>query len=228
MLDEIRKVKSNVLLVGDRLSLVSTLRVDTKESKEILFLNSYSFGIDDARALQSIVSKNESNNKLIVISFFVISLEAQNAMLKTLEDYIQYQFVFIVENANTLIPTVRSRLVLAPHPITTLQVLESGATSKFIQSFLKMSSSDRLKNKDIQAMIEKRIDINDDKSAKAKDDTYAFIVAITSELLNIYRQGGGATLPGIINELNSLAHYVLKNGSSQKLIIEYICYRVSI
>ena len=220
MLDDIRKAKSNVLLVGDRISLVSALRADTKD---ILFLNFYNFTIDDAHALQNIVSKNESNNKLIVISFFIASPESQNAMLKTLEDNTRYQFVIIVEDINSLIKTIRSRLMyLSPHIVSV-----SGDIDKvFIQNFLKMSIFDRLKNKEIQGMIDKRVDADDDKSAKAKDDARAFIIALASELLKIYKQEGSEPLHYIIKELNSLAHYILKNGSSQKLIIEYICYRL--
>ena len=220
MLDDIRKAKSNVLLVGDRISFVLALRAETKD---ILFLNSYNFTIDDAHALQNIVSKNESDNKLIVISFFIASTESQNAMLKTLEDNIQYQFVIIVEDFNSLIKTIRSRLMYLSLPI----VLVSGGIDKvFIQNFLKMSIFDRLKNKEIQGMIDKRVDTDDDKSAKAKDDAHAFIIALTSELLKIYKQEGFEASYRIIGELNSLAHYILKNGSPQKLIIEYICYRL--
>ena len=230
MIDQIKKLKSNILLIGKRSEILSIFPKDTIKNKVIYFDN-YNFTIDNARALKTLINKSDSNQMLVIISFFVASIEAQNAILKTLEDYTQYQFVIVVENVNSIIPTVRSRLIQIENDTNNKHIYNNTSNldtqTKMVQDFIKMSPSARLKDKNIQSMIEKRIDKDDDKSAKAKDDVHAFIVALISKLLIIYKDNHSKDVLKKINELNILANYVLKNGSSQKLIMEYICFSLS-
>jgi len=100
------------------------------------------FTIDDARSLTKEASQQpfEGNVRSFVLSFLHAPTEAQNALLKTLEDPAPTsRFYVVVPRREVLIPTVQSRLM---HVETALEKVPVHATAKF---FLQASYKDRLK-----------------------------------------------------------------------------------
>ena len=71
------------------------------------------FGIDDARALKAHHAQtNLGGKRFFVVETFFMTLEAQNALLKLLEEPGKDKHFFILSGTETfLLPTVRSRLV---------------------------------------------------------------------------------------------------------------------
>ena len=56
----------------------------------------YSLSIDEVRKIIKTIEIKDSNRKSINISFYIASEEAQNAMLKMLEDHEDTQFIITV------------------------------------------------------------------------------------------------------------------------------------
>ncbi len=97
------------------------------------------FGVDDARALaERAITKAFVGKKVFFIAPEKITLEAQNAMLKTLEEPMANTHFFLVaRDEHVIIPTLRSRLGL-------VRLESETGDLKEVQKFLKLSVKDRL------------------------------------------------------------------------------------
>jgi len=98
------------------------------------------FGIDEARELKLLSARKALTSKKI---FFIaparLTLEAQNALLKTFEDPSPNTFFFlVVREEETIVPTLRSRMRINRMP--------GNALSRFVaaERFIASSVKDRL------------------------------------------------------------------------------------
>lgn len=204
-------------------------------------IEKYNFALDDAKSLRLLASTNRHDGLNIVLVFQIISEEAQNSMLKLLEEENGLCFTIIVPDENILLETVRSRLLTewSPSPNLTPAVWDTdGGLGVRVETFLKMSPAERLKNKEIIALYEKEVSTATGKSIKMKDDAHKFIIEIIKVLMERYKKytkenkdeqdvGNNSeetkALLTKINRLNVLAEYIMKPGSSAKTIIEWVC-----
>lgn len=208
----------NLAIIGDKDRIIG-------EYNDYHIIDRYNFGIDDVKALRVIDKlKSHSNNKLL-LAFYTITEEAQNAMLKMLEESENIHFVICVPDVNVLLPTVRSRLQIRDmrkiDKFKDQNTKNENQIQQLVLTMLKQTPQQRLKNKDIIALYEKETD----KGNKMKDNAHRFVVALTSELLLRYQRSEYYDL-AMINRLNVLAEYIMKPGSSAKLIMEWICLSV--
>lgn len=97
------------------------------------------FGVDDARALsEQAITKAFVKKKVFFIAPEKITLEAQNALLKTFEEPVaDTHFFLVVRDEHVIIPTLRSRLQL-------VRVEGEREDLKQAEKFLKLSVKDRL------------------------------------------------------------------------------------
>jgi DNA polymerase III gamma/tau subunit len=103
---------------AEKTALLSTLDSEfglVKKANQDFFEQSYeNFSIDDARALKLIHEMrpvSPAGKKIFIIKTDFINIEAQNALLKLLEEPADYAYFFIIiSNVNLLLPTVKSRL----------------------------------------------------------------------------------------------------------------------
>lgn len=98
------------LLVGDHGATISELKLKYPNCRHQRFAR---LGIDDSRAL--VVDQGQTawdgDTKLFLLEITDATVEAQNALLKVLEEPTAgTHFVLIVPSAEILLPTVRSRL----------------------------------------------------------------------------------------------------------------------
>ena len=133
------------LLVGSRAEAEEKLHAFFKDegmaltgSPDFFVWKGQTFGVDDARNLsESAVRKAFTARKIFLITPEKITLEAQNALLKTFEDPIpDTHFFLVLRDAELVIPTLRSRM----------QVLRVGeeTDSSEARKFLGQSPKDRM------------------------------------------------------------------------------------
>ncbi|MEK7478104.1 MAG: hypothetical protein AAB645_01915 [Patescibacteria group bacterium] len=142
------------LLIGERAEMVIPLKEFLSKrfgadfvspSNPDLFIKHYdSFGIDEGRTLKDYQTRRALNGhgKFFILSLDTITTEAQNSLLKTLEDpFPDNHFFIIARSAKMFLPTVLSRC----------QLLEIKSHNRFsadlikdCQKFLKTEVSDRL------------------------------------------------------------------------------------
>ncbi len=118
--------------------------IETKGNPDFFVLECETLSIGEARALkESATTKPFLGEKIFVIAANFMGHEAQNALLKTLEEPISDTYFFvIVPNEKILLPTVRSRLL----PLR-IGAAEGGAknTPADVLEFLKSPAEERLK-----------------------------------------------------------------------------------
>lgn len=134
------------LLIGSRekgelyvRSLLGDLGVELKNNPDFLVLRTETFGIDEARELKALSIRKAINGiKVFLIMPIRMTLEAQNALLKTFEDPTPDTYFFLVlREEAVVIPTLRSRMELTYLP-------DEETIEKEAQNFLSFSQKERL------------------------------------------------------------------------------------
>jgi DNA polymerase III delta prime subunit len=131
-----------LLLHADSLQTSSLNEEYKKQSADVLHFVRDRFSIDDARELSSLASQTpfEAQVRVFVISVKHIAVEAQNALLKLLEEPpATALFYIIVPKTALLLPTLLSRLQMQSGASST-----TDETNSSFVTFFKSSYADRL------------------------------------------------------------------------------------
>lgn len=140
-----------------------------------LFLYTTSpFGIDDARSVRERGQMRPIGaRKYFIIAAEQITLEAQNALLKTLEEPApDTHFFLIVRTSETLLPTLRSRARILRHSASGVVASENNGSASLGDRFVSADIGERL------AMIGKIDTLRKDHPDDAKRDARAIMDAI--------------------------------------------------
>lgn len=169
-----------------------------------------SFGIEESRKLSEIHRGHPVvwSKRIILIECNAITNEAQNALLKVLEEPVAHTHFFIViPKAGDLLPTVRSRLEF-------IYVQEEGVEPEDGESFL-------------DAPLKKRLDIVSALAeGKNKKHIELFFQSLTFALRKkIYTQKEYIHVAERVMKAHA---YVKMRGASIKSILEHIAISVSI
>ncbi|KKW10105.1 MAG: polymerase III protein [Parcubacteria group bacterium GW2011_GWB1_49_7] len=108
-------------------------------SPDFFVFNEPLFGIDEARRLgEAACLKAFGERKIFLLSPEKITLEAQNALLKTFEDPVpDTHFFLVVREEELIIPTLRSRMEI-------LRLANEANEANEARNFLNLSPRDRL------------------------------------------------------------------------------------
>lgn len=163
--------------------------------------------IDDARDIrQSLLSRPFGEKKVVVISANFIGREAQNSLLKNLEEPISGIYIFLlISNKNDLLPTVRSRLIKIESNL-------SNSKSEYEERailFLESEASDRLKL---------LTEFLSHESESKKSDLILFLNEVEKKL---YEKGIKTNEKNLANLL-SIKKYLYDKSPSIKMIGETI------
>lgn len=169
---------------------------------EFVALEFDAFGIDDSRRLIDEAYRTpvgEAESKLISVALTKITVEAQQALLKLLEEPPSTtRFVFTVPEGCQLLPTVLSRF--------SIRIEEEKEDKKTVvfDDFLASNYAERLE------IIEKEL--------KAKNtDWQTSMQQGLIEYLNQHKAGLEH-----LHELEFISRYYLKRGSSNKMLLEHL------
>lgn len=204
-----------VLVEGDRSATLEMLLDRLKDKgfgNNHPDLNIFDFEqltIDDARNIiaSSLGLPIAGDKKYIVVSFGDITREAQNALLKVLEEpSSSSRFVLSTTNSNILIPTLRSRLYIVNDK-------SLDAETDYAQVFLDSNISERLK------MVEKMI--KDYKDSGSKKEIREFLLSLISAM----NKNPDKYRDTLVSTIESLG-YLDTKGSSLKILLESVAIAV--
>jgi hypothetical protein len=207
------------LVRGDELALphlINALLRDgvTVEGNMDSFVRSYRhFGIDEARELSArAYGKSMSGSQRIFIAVFsVITNEAQNALLKTLEEPPSNAMFFLVTpSPATLLPTLRSRA-------QTYELLREATDDSVVnvRSFLKAKPRERID------MLKPLLEKNDDDRRDI-----GLIITFLSSLERML-----STMPGTYKGIEAIYRaraYAGDKGSLLKPLLEQVALLVPV
>lgn len=167
-----------------------------------------SFKIDDARMIKSLQSEKTEKASLFVLEFSFINREAQNALLKVLEEPAsQTYFILVFPNVKKLLPTLQSRLELIRHTVSDPVGLRITAHV--------------FSNIDLQKRFELIKDLTDKKSDTkiTKSEVLHFLNDCEA---NFHSAKKYNLLPVIFQARESLS----ANGASIKMILEMVAIHI--
>lgn len=166
------------------LRMLAFAGIDTRKNPDLYVREYAHFGVDEARELRERASlKPVGERRVFVVAAPDINREAQNALLKTLEEpSANALFVFVVPAPEALLPTFRSRanamhVIVTPEPA---RVTFSVPSPKVIitpdtNAFLSATPQKRLDM--LKPLLEKG---EDDAGRPGKRDTGAIITFLSS------------------------------------------------
>lgn len=172
-----------------------------------VFHNVSVLDIDTARSIVSWVNSPYEGKRTAVLSFHTITLPAQNALLKILEEpKVGVKFILVTSNKEALLPTLLSRLqeqkILAEKKITTTQAKE----------FLQTPFNERMKLASIVSLLAR----TDDEGRKDREGVQDFILSLIPLLNKDPRHAQ------YVVTVTEMASYAGDPSSSGKGIIEYV------
>lgn len=173
------------------------------------------FTIDDAREVKGSAAMrpvNEKDKKIFILVMNGITVEAQNALLKLLEEPPEYaHFFLIIPSAHLLLPTVRSRVHLIE-----AEGEGSAAESKEMleeaKKFVKASAPKRLE------VIKKLMD-EISKEKKTKQDAIDFLNAVQAV---VYEEKGVKEGQEALEAIESARKYLHDRAPSVKMLLEFV------
>ena len=185
------------------LQLLNKAGIKTQENPD-LYVRAYArFGTEDARQLRERASTRAvaGERRVFVVATPSMTTEAQNALLKTLEEPpAGALFFFIVPSPHTLLPTLRSRMQLIVLPGT------ARADSADAREFLGATPEKRLEM--LKPLLEK-----DDDDKRDLRPILAFLAGLEAAL---------AQHPTTLAPLYSARKYLGDKGALLKPLLEQV------
>ncbi len=205
----------SLVIVGG-LSITQEYIKDFSSTKKIKSYNLIEFKerikISDVREIKKLISFKQSADETRLIVIREILFEAQNAILKTLEELPDNTFFIIVtSNKETLLPTILSRSQI---------IYLKGGTEKSEISF-KNEIEEMITKKDKTALA---LSIAE-KIESAPDLLKDFLLELRSELLKAGIQEKKErlhTLHAIIYKLSIIYPLLIRNNINKRMAVEYV------
>ncbi len=196
-------------------------RIQVKGNTDFIDKCYQNFTIDDARILKSEHEKkpvSAEGKKIFIVTMNGITVEAQNALLKLLEEPADYaHFFIIIPSAHLLLPTVKSRLsLLEIKDDRNLVRHDEVESTKIISEFTKASVSKRME------IIKNLID-DISKEKKVKQEAIDFLDNLEHF---IYERDGVQKGKPILEALNLARKYAGDRSPSFKMLLEYVALNV--
>ncbi len=208
------------LIVGAREGVLSELEsfftneleIEVKSNPDYFVKEFDTFGIDDSRGLKQMQSRSAVNGfKIFVILANSFTHEAQNSLLKIFEEPTAGTLFFIItQNTETILPTLKSRLLILS-PRFNLDESEE-VVGVDIEAFLKASRSKRLEF--LKDIIEN----------KDKQLAVSFLNNLESALYNQLGTSYTKLTEGVFvfGEIRKARSYLNDRSPSVKMLMEHI------
>ena len=186
--------------------------ISTRQNPDVYVREYVHFGIDEARELRERASSRalSGDRRVFIIAAPGMNSEAQNALLKTLEEPpADAMFFFIVPSPEMLLPTLRSRAQVLPLPGALTK--ENGVD---VAEFLATVPAQRITM--LKPLLER--DKNDDRDVGA-------IIAFLSSL----ERAVGAKVPrnsGGLKAIYRARKYITDKGALLKPLLEQVALLV--
>ncbi|MAF59622.1 MAG: hypothetical protein QF858_00905 [Candidatus Pacebacteria bacterium] len=187
----------------------NTLKLKYRGNPDVIVLMEESFTVELARRLKEMesLSPSKGDKKVFVVSFNFITREAQNALLKVLEEPNEGTYFFLMTAfPDKLLPTLRSRLRI---------VDETSEANEKIKEFISSSVPERLKL--IKGIVE------DKDRARA----IFFLNSLEGELYKSYKKGVIKDT-SIFQSIRDARSYMGDRAPSVKMLMENISLSIPV
>ncbi|MEN9649465.1 MAG: hypothetical protein RL094_432 [Candidatus Parcubacteria bacterium] len=226
----LQKLHHTYIVVGPRetavVSVVDFLRdsFSLEHSYPDMWVKSYdSVGVDDTEEIASVHQRRPigTNKKFIIFETSQITQQAQNSLLKMLEEpSAETHFFIVIPSVVMLLPTILSRV----HVVTLDETDATSSQTSEVAEFLASSMGSRV------AFVAGLL-ADYDKENITKEDIYSFVNGVEQmvheEMLKKSSKDGA--YGEAQQALAAVAHvqtYIRDTASSLKLLLEYLALRL--
>ena len=200
-------VVGDVRVVGNALEeIFGTLR-----DEHNVITHAYSFdtlGIQDVHHISSLAATKSQTDSVTIfsIAFSGATIEAQNALLKSIEEPAQgIRFVFTIPQVSFLLPTVKSRCII--HDFVFESEEQSAISPK---KFLDASTTDRM------SMVDKVV--KNKKEPFSRSDLVIFLKGLEEEI----SKRNVSDYADALSDIYTFKTYAQLSGCSVKMMLEYL------
>lgn len=186
------------------------LNLKIKSNPDFYYEEVGKFLISHARRLKEIQfnKTTDSGKKIFIISFDFITREAQNALLKILEEPTEgTHFFFITPSSHIFLDTVLSRMQI-------ISGFKNSNDSAIGKVFLKYSFSEKMKH--VTKLIQ---NIKDEKASKA--DAINLVRSVIRLRHEEIKKDKDILKIKTLSEMEKIADYLYDNSASVKTLMEY-------
>lgn len=171
------------------------------------FFNQTVLNIENARAIISWAQSPYSEERVGIISFHTIGLEAQNALLKILEEpQANIRFVLVTSNVHDLLGTVLSR-------VQQITLASEKKSLQLAEKFLSTKHALRMKLPEVVSLLS----MVDEEDRKDKEKIKAFILSLAEYLIQTKEKN-----VSVILDVFNVAKHITKPSASGKTLLEYL------
>ena len=211
------------LIEGERTSVLPELtkflfdaKVTKKSSPDYHLFEFDVFLIEHAHEISAEQTMRgvEGNKKIFILAFNTMTSEAQNALLKTIEEPTEdTHFFFVTRTKETLIPTLRSRM-----QIVSIEGVHDKKEMKRGEEFIKASLPERL------GIIVAYTKAKKDDKSEAKEEARIFLVSLERAMYpHLDKDPNIATA---IEDVISASKYLSDRAPSLKILLEHLALSV--
>lgn len=224
---EEKYLMTNTVFFGDRSVLFPAVMERAKkyfinqEKPEIDFfeIEKLNISVDDIRRMISFVNKTSEGAKVVMLSSFYWSGEAQSAMLKVLEESPENTYIYLFGlNEKVFLDTILSRVQKA-------KFKNSNKYLKIAPDVLSIHPNERLENKIVKKILGlKTIDYNYEKNTEnEKKDREAHILFLESLIDRVLEKKNDLNLSkNFLEKILKITEYMQIEGGSPHLFIEWL------
>ncbi len=192
------------------------INTNTDNPDFISFITNKALTIGEARELinNHSVKKITSGPRVFIIRTDSINYEAQNALLKIIEEPSEDNYIFIITgNRNNFLPTILSRVI-------TLNF--SSNENKYLTRARDFINSPKKKRLD---MVSKLIGDIDDESI-SRNDLVEFLEALEINLSNDFKENKDIAIMDSLKSVSIAERYASDRSPSRKMIMEYLAVMI--
>lgn len=182
-----------------------------------ILLQSYAlFGVDDGRALSRtanfLATVDTPHVEIVYADSF--SVEAQNALLKAIEDPAQYtHYIFVTPRLDKILPTITSRSV----SFSLIGEIIDDTSTLELKEFLAGGRTTRMTI--ISRHLKDLEDQESESSRRSLDEFFEKLITYTSSVESPLKKNA-------LEILMNARKYIRDKGSSQKMISEYVALMI--
>lgn len=194
----------------------SYIRELFKNQAQVLVQKYSLFSVDDARTLSKSASLRSGQNAPHVEIVYAdsISIEAQNAILKAIEEPApNTHYIFVTPRLDKILPTILSRSI----SFSLLNTTIDSTTALEMKEFL---GAGRVTRMTIIARYLKDLEDEDGETSRRALDSFFEKLIIHISSLNIAEKSSA------LEVLMNARKYIRDKGSSQKMIAEYVALMI--
>jgi hypothetical protein len=207
------------VLIKELMLLLADAGIIQKGNADFHLYEHDTFLIEHAHGLRAEQSMHAAagSPKIFIVAFNTMMSEAQNALLKTLEEPTAgTHFFFVTRTGEILFPTVRSRMQVIQGKETGDRRQEEGNAG---EKFLHAPLPDRMK------MIEHFTKAKTEEKPKVKEDARVFLESLERALYSVTPKATFGVAEALQNVITA-KRYLSDRSPSLKLLLEHLALTI--